>query len=136
DAAPVWRRPRAPLAPVDRAEIAVGVGPFVPDRNAVIVEIFDVGVAAQEPQQLVDDRLEVQLLGGHERKAAPKIEPHLMAEDRARAGAGPVALLHALFQDAFHQVEILAHRCFVLWRVAAILMPNVYRKKYAQDDGG
>jgi hypothetical protein len=32
-----------------------------------------------------------------------------MAEHRERAGTGAVALLHALFQDTFHQVEILAH---------------------------
>ena len=45
-------------------------------------------------------------------KPRRKIEPHLLAEDRARAGAGAVALLHALFQNSFHQVEILAHRLF------------------------
>ena len=69
DGAAVLRRPGAPLPAVDRAEVAVFVGPFVPDPHAVVVEIFDVGVAGQKPQQLVDDRLDVQLLGGGERKA-------------------------------------------------------------------
>jgi hypothetical protein len=57
----------------------------------------------------VDDRLQVQLLGCDERKAVGKIEAHLMAEYRQRTGAGAVALLHALLQDAFHKVEVLAH---------------------------
>jgi hypothetical protein len=36
---------------VDRAKVAALVGPFVPDADAVLVEIFDVGVAGQEPEQ-------------------------------------------------------------------------------------
>ena len=54
---------------VDRAEIAALVGPFVPNAHAVLVEILDVGVAGQEPEQLVDDRFQVQLLGGEQREA-------------------------------------------------------------------
>ena len=95
---------------IDRAEVAVLIGPFVPDRDAVLVEIFDIGVAAQKPEQLVDDRFDVQLLGGDERKAALQIEPHLMAEDRAGADAGAVAFFDALGEHAFHQIEILTHR--------------------------
>ena len=94
---------------VDRAEIAALVGPFVPDADAVLLQIFDVGVAGQEPEQLVDDRFQVQLLGGDQRKAVGEIEAHLMAEHRQRAGAGAVALLHAVGEDVLHQVEILAH---------------------------
>ena len=95
---------------VDRAEVAALVGPFVPDAHAVVVEVFDVGVAGQEPQQLMDDRFDVQLLGGGEREAGAKIEAHLMAEHRNRAGAGAVALLHAVRQHVFHQFEVLPHR--------------------------
>ena len=78
DDAAVRRRPGAPLLAVDRAEVAVLVGPFVPDGDAVLVEIVDVGVAAQEPQQLVDDGLQMQLLGGDQRKA--------VARDRTASG--------------------------------------------------
>ena len=66
---------------------------------------------AQEPEQLVDDRLQVQLLGGDAAESPSReIEAHLMAEHRQRAGAGAVALLHAVGEHVFHQVEILAHR--------------------------
>ena len=109
DRAAVRRRPRPPLLAIDRAEVAVLVGPFVPDAHAVVVEIFDVGVAAQEPQQFVDDGFDVQLLGGDQRETARQVKAHLVAEDRARADAGAVALFDALGEHAFHQVEILAH---------------------------
>ena len=110
DGLAVLRRPRAPLLAVDRPEVAALVGPFVPDAHAVLVEIFDVGVAGQEPEQLVDDRFEVQLLGGEQRKAVVELKAHLMAEHRERAGAGAVVLFHATAKDMFHQVEVLAHR--------------------------
>jgi hypothetical protein len=58
--AAVRRRPRAPLRSIDRAEIAILVGPFVPDRNAVVFQIFDVGVAFEKPEQFVDDRFQRQ----------------------------------------------------------------------------
>ena len=44
-----------------------------------------------------------------QRKARGEIEAHLMAEHRAGADAGAVALFHALGEHAFHQVEVLAH---------------------------
>ena len=68
--------------PVDRAKVAIGVGPFVPDGDAVVVQIFDVGVAVQEPEQLVHDRLQRQALGGQHREAGRQVEAHLMAKHR------------------------------------------------------
>src|SRR5579872_7495343 len=81
--------------------------------HAVIPEVFDVGVAFEEPQQLVDDRFQRQLLGGQHRKSGAKIEAHLVAEDRQRPGAGAVRLLRAVTQDPFKQVVILIHGVFV-----------------------
>ena len=109
DAASVRRRPRSPLRAIDRAEIAIGVGPFVPDRDAVVPEIFDVGVAFEKPQQLVHDRLQRQLLGCQHRKSGGQIEAHLMAEDRQRAGSGAVVFLRAVGEDSFEQIVILIH---------------------------
>src|SRR5687767_783706 len=110
DGLAVLRRPRAPLPAVNRPEIAAGIGPLVPDPYAVVVEIFDVGVAGQEPQQFVDDRLQVELLGRRERKAMGEIKAHLMAEYGNRAGAGAIAFLDAVRQHMFHQFKILSHR--------------------------
>ena len=63
----------------------------------------------EKPDQLVDDRLQVQLLGGDQRKAVGQIEAHLVAEHAERAGAGAVGLAHALRAHAAHEVEILLH---------------------------
>ena len=101
--------PGPPLLPVDRAKLPVLVRPLVPDMNPVLGEIAGVGVAGQEPQELVDDRLHVQLLGGDERKPLGQIEAHLVAEDGQRPGAGPIRLFHAFVEGETHEVEILAH---------------------------
>src|SRR6185369_13985334 len=94
---------------VDRPEIAVLVGPFVPDADAVLLQVGDVGVALQEPQQFVDDGLEMQLLGGNHREAPAQVETHLPAENGARAGAGAVGFVMAVFEHVTHQVEVLLH---------------------------
>jgi hypothetical protein len=75
----------------------------------VLVEIFDVGVAGQEPEQLVHDRFQVQLLGGEHREAVVERKAHLMAEHRQRAGAGAVVLFRATAENMLHQIEVLAH---------------------------
>ncbi len=51
----------------------------------------------------------MQLLGGDQRKAGGEIEAHLMAEHRARAGAGAVVLFRAVGEDMLHQFKILPH---------------------------
>src|SRR5436190_7949239 len=61
--------PIAPLRTVNAAEFAVFVGPFIPDRDAMFVEVANVRIAAQEPEQLVDDRFDVQLFRGEQRKS-------------------------------------------------------------------
>jgi hypothetical protein len=38
--------PPAPLLAVDRPEVALGVGPFIPDMNTVLMQELDVRVAA------------------------------------------------------------------------------------------
>jgi hypothetical protein len=101
--------PRAPLAPVHRSEIAGLVRPLIPDRHAVLVQIADIGVAGEKPQKLVDNRLEMQLLGSQQRKAAGQIKAHLMAENGERPGPGPVGFLDAVLAHAAKQVQIVAH---------------------------
>src|SRR4051794_13301147 len=53
--------PRPPLAAIDGPQLALSVGPFVPNRYAMLVEITDISFAAEEPQEFVDDRLEMHL---------------------------------------------------------------------------
>src|SRR5690606_11645964 len=109
DVASVGSGPVAPLLAVDRPEVAVGVGPFVPDADAVLLQVAHVGVALQEPQQLVHDRTDVQLLRRDEREAVGEVETHLVTEYRAGAGAGPVGSIDAVAEDPGEQVEIGPH---------------------------
>src|SRR5690606_26943733 len=94
---------------VDRAQLAVLVGPLVPDADLVLLQVGDVGLALQEPQQFVDDRAQVQLLGGDQREALAQVEAHLPAEHAAGAGAGAVRLVGAVLQHVGQQFQVLLH---------------------------
>jgi hypothetical protein len=52
----------------------------------------------------------MKLLGGEQRKALIEGKSHLMAEHGNCSSSGPVTLFHAVGEDVFHQIEILAHR--------------------------
>ncbi len=101
--------PTAPLFPIHWAEVPVLIGPLVPDANAVVPEVANVGVSLQEPQQLVNNRRDVNALCGHERKAFAEVETHLMAEDAQGARARPVFLLDAFIKHTPDQVEVGVH---------------------------
>ena len=101
--------PIAPLGAIDRTEVTLRVGPFVPDADLMVVQVPDVGVAAEHPQQLVDDGLQVHLLGGDQREALLEVETHLVAEHADGARARAVAFLHAVVEDVLEQVEVLLH---------------------------
>src|SRR6185437_12166151 len=93
----------------DGSEITARVGPFIPDADAVLVQVGDIGVAAQEPEQLVHDRLDVQLLGGQQREALRQIHAYLTAEHRACTRAGAIVLAGAVRQHIAEKVEVDLH---------------------------
>ena len=109
DMGTVRRRPAPPLVTVHRAEIAVRIRPFVPDGDFVIVQELDVRVPAEEPQQLDDDRAEVELLRGEAGKSLGKIVAVLPPENGERASARAVATLHAVRENVGKKVQILFH---------------------------
>ena len=91
--------PVAPLRAVDPAEITLLVGPFVPDRDSLLLKVADVGVAAQKPEELMNDRFEMQLFRREKRKAVAQIEAGLCTENRERARSSSVAARPSLLQD-------------------------------------
>ncbi len=99
DKAAVVVGPRAPLVAVDMPQVAVGIGPLVPDADAVLLEILHIGIPAQEPEQFVDNRLEVELLGRQQREAVVQTEAHLVPEDAGRARSRPVFLMDTFRQN-------------------------------------
>ena len=110
EGASVGRAPVAPLRAINAAQAAILVRPFVPDRHAVLVEIFDVGIAAQEPEQFVNDGFGMDFLGGEQREMAPQVKPRLRAEHGIRAGARAVGLELSALQNVPQQIEVLNHR--------------------------
>src|SRR5690348_9147959 len=75
----------------------------------MLLQILDVRIARQKPQQLMDDRFQMQLLGRDQGEAFIERKPHLMTEHRQRSGSGAVVFLDPTAKDEFHQVKILAH---------------------------
>ena len=63
---PAW--PGAPLGTVDGSEIAIRVGPVVPDPDPVFLQVADIGVAGKKPQKFMDDRLHMQFFRRQERE--------------------------------------------------------------------
>ena len=96
--------PRTPLVTIDGTEFAVLVGPLVPDTDAVLLEVLHVGVAFEEPEQFVDDRLQMELLRGEQGEAVVEVVTRLGAEDADGAGACAVAFLCAFGEDAIQNV--------------------------------
>src|SRR5690606_16793226 len=113
---PVRCRPGAPLRAVDGSEIAVFVGPLVPDGDAILLEIGDIGVTPQEPQQFMDDRPQMQLFRRQDRKAGCEVKAHLVAENGARTGAGAVAAVAAMVHHMGEEIEILLHAGRRFWK--------------------
>ena len=91
--------PVAPLCAINRAEVAVSVSPFIPNRNFMVVQIFDVCVAGNEPQQLINYRLQMYFFRSDKREAFREAKPHLMPENADGSGACTVAFLHSLVKD-------------------------------------
>src|SRR5471032_1797122 len=52
----------------------------------------------------------MQLLGRQQRKAGAELEPHLVPEDAAGAGAGAIGLDGAVIQNMANQGEVLPHQ--------------------------
>ena len=51
----ISRWPGAPLIAVNGTQVAVLVGPFVPDRHTIFVKRMDVRVTFQKPEQFADN---------------------------------------------------------------------------------
>jgi len=107
DASTVQTRPTAPLRTVHWPEIAVLVGPLVPDLDAVFLKPADVCLSAQEPQQLVDDCVVVDLLAGDEGKPLGQIKTDLSTKHAFRAGAGSISFFSAMYKHVFEEIFVL-----------------------------
>jgi len=74
------------------------------------MEVLNIRVTAQEPEQLVNDGFKVQLFRGEHGKTPAQIEPCLRPKHGIRAGSGAVSLELSVFEDMPQQIEVLNHR--------------------------
>src|SRR5688572_5050099 len=110
DDSAVRAAPANPLRAVNRNEFSrFLVGPLVPDRHPFFVQRPHIRVALQEPEQLVDDRLEMKFLCGEKRESFAQIETSLRAENRERPGARPIRARSALFEHKAKKIVVFAH---------------------------
>ena len=109
DGAAVGCLPRAPLLAVDRPEVAVFVGPFVPDRDVLLLQIGDISIALEKPQELADYRAQVKVFGGQTGKAIGEGEAQLIAESREGTDAGAVGFFASIVEAMADQIEVLLH---------------------------
>jgi hypothetical protein len=106
----IFSFPASPLLAIDGTEIAIGVGPFIPDPDAVFFQVGDIGLALEEPKQLIDDAFHVNLLGSHERKPLLQVKAHLVAETALRSRTCSVRFMGTRVKDMMKEIEVLLHR--------------------------
>ena len=61
-----WRSPSYTLCTIDRTKVSILICPLIPDSDSVLLEVCDVGVPLDEPEQFMDDGAEVALLRGEQ----------------------------------------------------------------------
>ena len=101
--------PATPLLTINRAQLALRGRPAIPDGYPVFFQVTDIGVTGQEPQQLVNNRAQVQFLGGEHGETLAQVVTHLIAKHRIGAGTGTVFLVGAVLADVTKQIKILLH---------------------------
>ena len=106
------RRPGHPLNAINRSEVAVLVGPLVPNGDAVFVQPLDVRVATKEPQQLDRHSLERHPLGCDQRETILQVVANLTTEYASRSGTGSISLVSAIFKDVTQQIFVRKCHCF------------------------
>jgi len=125
--------PRSPLRPVDPAEISVGVGPLVPNGHPILPQRVDIGFTAEKPEQLVDDRPQMDFFRGDQREPVPQVEACLRTEDAKSAGSSPVLARTPLLKDHFEEAVVFLHGRFFNAAAAGLAMtetPNRFAPHY------
>jgi hypothetical protein len=74
-----------------------------------LAEVAYVGIARNEPNELVKYAFEVQLLGGNHWETFGQIETHLVAKNTTGSGAGSVGFVAAFAEYPLHEFVVLTH---------------------------
>ena len=96
--------PRTPLVSVDGSQFSILICPLVPDSHTMFLKVFHVGIALQEPEQFVDDALQMELLRCQQRKSVLKVISRLGSEDTDGTCSCTVTFLCAFCEDTVQNV--------------------------------
>jgi hypothetical protein len=101
----------SPLLSVNWAQVTgCYVCPFIPDRDFVFLQVTNISVSAQEPEQFVNDGFGMDFLGREQREIVSQVKPRLSAKHGIRAGARAVGLELSVLQNVPQQIKVLNHR--------------------------
>ena len=104
----VRTREPAPVTAIGGFEIAIGIGPRVPDFR-VLAEVADVVFAGEIPQQLTEHGRPVHFFGRQQGITLREIDRVMRAKPGNRVDARAALLARAPFEDKPHQIQVLFH---------------------------
>src|SRR5207245_173806 len=93
-------------------ELAVFIGPFVPNRHPMLIQVTDIGIPTQKPKQFVNDGFDMQFFRREQRESRPggtQIETGLRAKDGQCSGACAVIAWPTVLENESEQIMILSH---------------------------
>ena len=99
----IFPLPTAPLFAIDRPQFTIFISPFIPDPDAVLFQVSNIGFPFQKPEQLMDNTFQVYLFGSDKRKSFLQIKPHLVAENTSRPRAGAIVLFDPVFENMLQE---------------------------------
>ena len=99
DMTTIGGRPATPLVTINRTQVAIFVSPFIPNGHLVVMQILDVRIALQEPQQFMDNRAQMKLFRGQARESLGQVIAALAAKNRAGSRTRTVRTIHPIFQN-------------------------------------
>jgi hypothetical protein len=102
--------PGSPLLAIYRPQFTVLVCPLVPDAYPIFRKVAYVGFTFYEPQQFMDNTLNVKLLGCNQRKPMLQVETHLVTENAPGSSTSAVSFVNSLVQNMLQKVKILLHK--------------------------
>src|ERR1017187_3616437 len=104
----VWVGEPPPVTAVGGFEIAVGIGPGIPNLR-VLAEVANVVFPGEIPEQLAQHGRPVDFLGGQQGKSLGQNDGVVDAEARNRVDPRAALLEFAVVENEPHQIQILFH---------------------------
>ena len=96
--------PRTPLVSIYGAEFSILVCPLVPDAHTMLLKVLHVGITLQEPEEFVDDALQMELLRCQQGKSVVEVISRLCSEDTDGTCSCAVTFLCAFCEDTVQNV--------------------------------